>query len=133
MVSAYITLLGAIFSFGTTRVFCAGYVIVAISFLMELFSGLIAHKALVAIHSTAFAFTEEKVASFVLVQQSYDGDEVGVPVSNADGSATILVVRPKQQHFIQVGHAVVSVVLGVVGGFIAVAFYRRRPKPEEHK
>jgi hypothetical protein len=116
-------------------VFCAGYLIVALSFLTRFFgaqwaSDLITRNSLSAIHGKVFAFTEEKVTMFNRqVERDYDGDIVGVPTSNSDGSATVLVVRPKQQHFVEVGHAALSVVLGVVGGFIAVAFYRRRPKP----
>jgi hypothetical protein len=133
--TALVAIIGAVWSSGTTRAFCGGYVIVALSFLTNFFGAewaadLITRDALSKIHRLAFAFTEEKIEYLTReLRDSYDGDIVGVPASNSDGSATILVVRPKQQHFVEVGHAVLSIVLGVVGGIIAVAFYRRQPKP----
>jgi hypothetical protein len=133
--SMLFAVIGALWSVGTVRAFWGGYAIVALCYLTRFFgtdwgSGLITTNALSAIHSHAFTFTEEKVENYPSIQlRGYDGDIVGVPASYSDGTATILVVRPKQHSFIEVGHAVLSVVLGVMGGIIAAAFYRRRPKP----
>jgi hypothetical protein len=131
--SVLVALIGAVASVAATRLFCVGYTIVALLFFTNFFgaswaSELITQNILSDLHSRAFPFTEEKIGYLgPQTAMNYDGDIVGVPVSNSDGSATILVVRPRKRHFVEVGHAALSVALGVVGGIIAVAFYRRRP------
>lgn len=132
--SVLVAVIGAVWSVGTTRAFCGGYAIVTLCWFTRFFGAqwadLVTTDALSAIHSQAFAFNEEKVENYGShIHMSYDGDIVGVPAVNSDNSATILVVRPRRQYFTEVGHAAFSVAFGVVGGFIAVAFYRRRPTP----
>jgi hypothetical protein len=51
-----------------------------------------------------------------------------VRITKMHNDVIVEYVRPTRDQFVAVGHAILTVVLGVVGGFVAVAFYRRRPK-----
>ncbi len=131
LASVLVATLGALWSVGRSRAFCGGYAIVAVCFFTRFFgeqlaSDFITHDALSAIHARAFHFTQEDVRNLELVRQSDYFDIVGVPVSNADGSATILVVRPKRHYFLEIGHSACSILVGIIGGYIAMWFYRRR-------
>lgn len=129
--SGYIALLGALFSLNATRVFCAGYTIVAISFLTNFCgadwgSHLITENALSAIHSRIFAPVVVTIGGDRPIE-TIDGDIIARR-HNVDGTTTLTYIRPDRFDFLGVGHSVLSVALGVIGGFIAVAFYRRRSK-----
>jgi hypothetical protein len=136
--SVLIAIIGAVASAAATRLFCVGYAIVALPFLTNFLgadwgSDLITHSALSEVHGKLFSPKEETVAQQDVMGfpgNNFDGDLVGV--RNFDGNnntAIASVIRPKKRHFAEVGHAVLSALLGVVGGIVAVAFYRRRTRP----
>jgi len=137
--SALVAIIGALWSVGATRAFCGGYAIMALSFVTKFFgaewgSELITMHGLIPFHSLVAAPIDETLSQnrvIELTQADHD-QEISVKQFIADRMAITSIIRPRRQDFLQVGNAVLSIVLGVIGGFIAVAFYRRRPQRAEH-
>jgi hypothetical protein len=123
---------GAMFSVRGVRAFCGGYVLFAIPFLAVFFgfksgSDFISTRMLEIIHSQAFSPTTEMVRG-PFYPATYEGDVLTV-TDQPDASLLVTAIRPKRQDFVSVGHAILSVPFSVLGGLVALAFYRRRPSP----
>jgi hypothetical protein len=120
---------GAAWSIGETRAVCGGFVLFSLPFLTVFFgfkssSDFLSRHLLESIHSRAFAATTEIIRG-PFYPATYGGDVLTVD-NQKDGTLFVTAIRPKQQDFVVVGHAVLAVPLGVIGGLIARAFYRRR-------
>jgi hypothetical protein len=86
------------------------------------------------IHDKLFEIKEENVSRVALANGIANGDIMSYLNNLPNGTANVLVRRPKESTFTGVGNTGLCIPFGVLGGFVATAFYRRRPdrKAPEH-
>jgi hypothetical protein len=131
LLSILTALTGAIWSDGKRSAFCGGYVLFSLPFLTVYFgfkssSDHFATHLLNAIHSKSFS-TSSEVIDGPFYPSLFDGDVLSTtPIQ--PGAVRVTFIRPKRQHFVEIGHAVLSIVLSVIGGTVAVWFYRHRTR-----
>jgi hypothetical protein len=126
LVTVLIAATGAVCSSGKTRAFCIGYVLFSLSFFTKFFSfawgsELITTNALSTLHAQMFAPQTERVSG-PISSEGWDLLDISAQV---DGTSIISFIRPRRDQFVAVGHAVLSIPLGIIGGVIAMAFHRR--------
>jgi hypothetical protein len=122
-------LTGAIWSDSKRKAFCGGYVLFALPFLTVYFgfkssSDHFATHLLNAVHSKSFTASSELIDG-PFYPSLFDGDVLST-IPTQPGTVRVTFIRPKRQHFVEIGHAVLSVLLSVIGGSVAVWFYRHR-------
>lgn len=134
MLAVLIAAAGALWSSGKTRAFCGGYVLFALAFFTNLFgfqSDFITGNAFTAIHKRSFEPISETVTGPFYPSQ-YDGDVLTV-TRQKNGTLLVSAIRPERTEFLGVGHAVSTVALGVIGGYVAVWFYSRHEASIERR
>jgi lysylphosphatidylglycerol synthetase-like protein (DUF2156 family) len=122
----------AVYSAGERRAFCVGFVLFGLTYFVILAIGyfnntrerLITTTGLRSVHKQIFPAKSDVVP----FQEPFDGDVLGSATSLNDGTnnVRVMIVRPKCTDFIGVGNAALCIPFGLLGGFIARGFYRRR-------
>jgi hypothetical protein len=130
LLTVLIGIAGAVCSVGKERAFAFGYVLFALVLVTNCFGfswipELATTRVLAALHKQIFVPTEEKVPAPV-DPDTFNGDLLYT--SQSAKGTIITFIRPRIDHFISVGHTVLSIPFGLLGGLIASTFYRKRLK-----
>ena len=124
-----IAIVGAVWCIDKQRALWGGYAFFIVSYINSGFGFLyveepLTYKALSYIHpQIVSAVTETFYPPFGSTNVS---NTLLSRAENPDGSITVTYLKPTVEHFIRVGDVIIAVLVGLLGGFIATAFYRRR-------
>jgi hypothetical protein len=127
-----VAIVGTVWCIGKERAWWSGYGVFIVVYINSGFGFLWVEESLTY---KAFSYIHPHIASQVTETFSdpsaSDSRSVLSRQENPDGSLAVTYLKPMEERFIRVGDAICAVLSGVLGGFIAVAFYRRRPKRVE--
>jgi hypothetical protein len=130
-----VALTGAIVCVGKAKCFWIGYVIFGLVFFVGATglvpniekSGILPSALFSYAHGKMFERTPAKLTA-ADVEELSKSSEVHLLKPLPDGTVNAIVLRPSERRFVNVGNIALCIPFGLLGGLVATAFYRRRPR-----